>query len=74
MAANRLTYTAYQLPLGCIVRRYSIFTNIEIRIINYPLATSVHLQRVKCGVVPDFGSGKSGIRPFTGNPAKFGSG
>jgi len=26
------------------------------------------------GGVPDFGSGKSGIRPFFGNPAKSGSG
>ena len=25
-------------------------------------------------VVPDFGSSKSGIRPFLGNPAKSGSG
>jgi len=33
-----------------------------------------HRDHLKIRVVPDFGSGKSGIPPFLGNPAKSGSG
>jgi len=31
-------------------------------------------RQVKTRDVPDFGSGRSGIRPLLANPAKFGSG